>query len=108
MAPKYRLQLLQIFVFLLLLSFVTCKCKFGGKSFESFRVVYYLYDEEHDWCSVGLCKEDGQIWKLVDLNCGKRSVTETAKAITTSLQTAEPGKRHFVYGENVEIKGGSP
>jgi len=101
MASKQRLLLLQqvIFVFLLVLSFVHSKCKFGGKTFESYRVVYKLYNEEHDWCFVGLCKDDGQIWKLVDLSCGKKSRTETRKTITTPLQTAEPGARCIYEGK---------
>ena len=79
---------LLIVFFLAMISFVNSKCIVDGRAFEPFRVVYNVYDDVNDWCLVGLCKRNGEIWKLVDLSCRRKSLIAKSK-VTTPAITAE-------------------
>eukprot|EP00112_Aurelia_sp_Birch-Aquarium-sp1_P024000 Seg7387.2 transcript_id=Seg7387.2/GoldUCD/mRNA.D3Y31 product="hypothetical protein" protein_id=Seg7387.2/GoldUCD/D3Y31 len=56
-------------------AFAFSQCKYDGNLFQPFTQVYKFYDEKRDWCSVGICRFDGTIWKLIDLSC-RRKTTE--------------------------------
>ena len=89
-----RHSLLSSISFLALISYIDGKCVFNGNNFEPYRVVYKVYDEINDWCTVGLCKDNGEVWKLVDLACKRKSHIGTTQsaASTIPVQTTEPGK----------------
>ncbi|XP_065063258.1 mucin-2-like isoform X2 [Rhopilema esculentum] len=77
------------------LSFASSQCKYDGKHFESYDVVYKVYDERNDWCSIGICLPRGNIWKLVDLSCRRKgaiSKVTTTSATTATSTTSEPVK----------------
>ena len=82
---------LQSIALVILFPLVYSTCVFDGKRFEAYTVVYKVYDETNDWCYVGLCKHDGEIWRLVDLTCRRRPLigktTESTKRTTTSAST---------------------
>ena len=84
--------LLSVF-FLAAISFVNSKCIVDGRAFETYRVVYNAYDDVNDWCLVGLCKANGEIWKLVDLSCRRNSLIgkSTVPTPTVTSQTTEQG-----------------
>ena len=75
------------------LSFASSQCQYDGKDFESYEVVYKVYDERNDWCSIGICLPRGNIWKLVDLSCRRKgaiSKLTTTSATTATSTTSEP------------------
>ena len=75
------------------LSFASSQCQYDGKDFESYEVVYKVYDERNDWCSIGICLPRGNVWKLVDLSCRRKgaiSKLNTTSATTATSTTSEP------------------
>lgn len=90
---SYFLQLEGILLFLIIPT-VYGDCAYDGKTFKAYTVVYKTYDAANDWCFVGLCAHNGNIWKLVDLNCRRRSSTgntiDSGKMTSTAATTTTP------------------